>query len=418
MESQLPPVVGIPKPNVLSTPVAGFGAGIEKLQKSVTSVLTSTQAKLQLQRALLLPRDDQRRMAYLACIDNPTSRALLEGLPIKAVQLTTSEFSEALSSLFGIPSPVCANSVGKSIQNAAGSRQLRVDKYGNNIKTVSGAKGDHIRDFHDTAVGFFVDSAKAGGILTSGGHQRTCRDIFAHLIAADRIEADSEDGRRYQGIIPDIVTKANSILSAIEKHAGNPLFGTESLLDVKTLAPGAGYSEFSNATTDIGAVARRQARVTIDYHHSARQLDRKFNASAPGTIGPVELELNRYGVNGRVLGLVIGAFGECSSDVYYLRDLIAQGHATALTSKVNIPYDQALSVYTQKLNRLWGLLFARGWARVLLGRQKLIIRGDYNNGGARGGPTMNGYMHMDGDVHELRRPFLHHYRYQGGRRGE
>ena len=44
-------------------------------------------------------------------------------------------------------------------------------------------------------------------------------------------------------------------------------------------------------------------------------------------MGPVETRLNEYGVNGRVLGLVIGGYGEFSSDVYNLVEL-AVGQAT------------------------------------------------------------------------------------------
>jgi hypothetical protein len=242
--------------------------------------------------------------------------------------------------------------------------------------------------------------------------------MFAHLISGNNITAESEDGRRYQGIIPDIVIKANAIPFASDKHADNPLFNRQSLLDVKTLAPGSAYSEHTNVSAATGAVSRRQSQVTVDYHHNAHQLDRKFNATAQGAVGPVESEVNRYGVNGRVLGLVIGAFGECSTDVYYLRDLIAEGHATALTARVNITHDQALSMYTQKLNRLWGLLIARGWARVLLGRQSLIFHGGRNNGAAQDSPAMHGFIDRDADIHEIRNPLFYHYRHRGGLDGQ
>jgi hypothetical protein len=46
-----------------------------------------------------------------------------------------------------------------------------------------------------------------------------------------------------------------------------------------------------------------------------------------GTIGPVERELNTYGHNGEVVGLVMGAYGEFSSSVALLADFIARKKA-------------------------------------------------------------------------------------------
>jgi hypothetical protein len=120
-------------------------------------------------------------MAFLACVQQPISRALLEGLPNPSVRLSSVEFIEALASMFGSPSPVCANVVGRRIRNSAGCRQLRVDLHGNNLKTVQGAAGDHIRDMHDTIVAYMVESLISAGVITLGGYNRTCRDLF-HII--------------------------------------------------------------------------------------------------------------------------------------------------------------------------------------------------------------------------------------------
>ena len=217
------------------------------------------------------------------------------------------------------------------------------------------------------------------------------------------MENNSVDHRQLQGIIPDIVIKANSILASDDKLPGNPLLNRQSIIDVKTLAPGQTYSEHPNLNNNIAAVTRRQAKVNTDYHKSAQTLDQKYNGTLPNTIGPVETELNRFGIDGRVLGCVIGAFGECSKDIYHLRDLIAHNHAIALTTKLTISYNCAFGIYTNKLNRLWGLLIARGWARVLLGRRSLIQRGGSNGSGVpHESPSIFGFFNPDADIYESR----------------
>jgi hypothetical protein len=396
--AQLPQASVPQTPTLLSVDAARFGAGVQQLQKEISAVLSSLQSKLLLHRACQLPRDDQRRMAFLACLKQPTTRALLEGLPNPSVLLSSVEFREALASMFGSPSPVCANIVGRHIRNSAGCRQLRVDLYGNNLKKVQGATGDHIRDMHDTIVAYMVESLISAGVVTIGGYHRTCRDLFAHLISGNVSDGDSAECKRHlQGIIPDIVTKLHAIIFAFGNLAGNPLINKHSLLDVKTLAPGTAYSEHDNGVAATGPVNRRQKQVDADYHKSAQALDRKFNGTPQNTVGPVESELNRYG---RVMGLVVGAFSECSTDVYHLRDLVAYGYATALTAKLKIPFDQAVALYSTKVNRLWGLVIARGWSRVLLGRLALTSGEGHSNGAARAASAMGGLRTRDGDAHE------------------
>jgi hypothetical protein len=212
------------------------------------------------------------------------------------------------------------------------------------------------------------------------------------MLAAD----NAEDKRHFQGIIPDIVTKLHAIIFAFGSLAGNPLINNHSLLDVKTLAPGSAYSEHDNLVAATGPVNRRQKQVDQDYHKHAHAMDRQFNGTLQDTIGPVESEMNRYG---RVMGVVVGAFGECSTDVYHLRDLVAYGYATALTANLNIPFDQAVALYSTKVSRLWGLVIARGWSRVLLGRLALCGEGN-SNGAARAAPAMGGLNTRDSDAHE------------------
>jgi hypothetical protein len=64
-------------------------------------------------------------------------------------------------------------------------------------------------------------------------------------------------------------------------------------------------------------------------------------------IGPVQNELMKYGDNGkvRVVGLVFGAFGafgDCSSSVHDLINLIARQRANQKAEETNTPIEEAL----------------------------------------------------------------------------
>ena len=59
-----------------------------------------------------------------------------------------------------------------------------------------------------------------------------------------------------------------------------------------------------------------------DYLARTRKLDAELG-TPPETKGPFELELRTYGQDGRVIMPVVWAFGDMSSDVYAIIDLVA-----------------------------------------------------------------------------------------------
>ena len=62
----------------------------------------------------------------------------------------------------------------------------------------------------------------------------------------------------------------------------------------------------------------------------ARKLDQKYHGTQPGTIGPIETRLREYGKpdGHTVSGLVLGAFGELSTDCCSLACAIERGKGT------------------------------------------------------------------------------------------
>ena len=79
-------------------------------------------------------------MAFLASADCKYSNRLLQGTPIEALRFTAREFRFAVQSKSGVPQSRCLPIAGRPIANHAMKTPLRVDVYGNFIKTVTGAQ--------------------------------------------------------------------------------------------------------------------------------------------------------------------------------------------------------------------------------------------------------------------------------------
>lgn len=350
----------------LTSPPESFGVGSTKLHKSVFDSLQNLRTTNIKQRAKLLNHNDPRRISYLSTYDDKFCNSLMKASPIREIKFSHNEFLEAISSHFGIPSLTCHSIVGETITNHANCGQLRVDKYGYNLKTITGSTGDQTRSFHDNIVASLSSSLTSAAIPHRGGPYRTCKGLFSHLISQNL--SDSNE-RHLQGIIPDLLVDATKFLSATTEES---MYGKITLLDVKTLSPGQAYTEHSNLISNA-AVERRASAVNTQYHSHARQLDEDLNNTPIDQTGPIERELNTYGNSGKVLGCIVGAFGECSRDIYSLRDIIAHCQATAHMDYMMTSYSTASAIYKQRLTKHWGLTFARGWARLLLQRRRDLV---------------------------------------------
>ena len=100
-----------------------------------------------------------------------------------------------------------------------------------------------------------------------------------------------------------------------------------------------------------------------------------------GTIGPISGKLRTYGRNGRVAGLIFGAFGELSKNVYDLIDFISVRYAQMQARVIDASYSSMVDLKAKKTKNLcmeWGLLTHRGWARILRDRLALLIHRDGN----------------------------------------
>ena len=83
-------------------------------------------------------------------------------------------------------------------------------------------------------------------------------------------------------------------------------------------------------------------------------LDSELHDTQQDQRGPIESELNEYGHNGRVLASVIGRYGDASSDLSLIMDLVARELARKHTAFCNIGFSEAKAMFKQELARKWG----------------------------------------------------------------
>jgi hypothetical protein len=262
--------------------------------------------------------------------------------------------------------------IGLIITNHVNCPTLHVDKYGYNLKTVTGTTDDATRQLHNAfqnTVSKWLCRARIPHKGGAWGKPRSCKDIFSGLLnrLADVEGEGGEEARRWrQGIIPDLVINALDLTHLSEGSAQRRYGNANTMADVKTLAPGGAYSQ-SAATTKMDAVLQRELKVTNDYHTAASKLDERYHGTAPEVTGPIEAKLNTYN-SGKVSGIVVGAFAEVSPAVEDLADLIASELAASYMEFYEVSMAEARSIQLQRVNRAWGLAAHRGWARLLHSR--------------------------------------------------
>ena len=336
-------------------------------------------------QALTLPLDDQRRMAYLARYGDLCVRQLILGTAHHDAPFLSEEFQIAVQHSFGVPLKCLESYEGVRIRNHPNCPQLDVDKWGNTLQTVQGAKGDDTRTLHDAFVAAVAYSLRSAQIKFRGGGNgnRSCAHIFSDLLFL--CTGNSEKERLLNGIIADLSVDLSDAGSSdfLDGDMPTTLFDqVQTLLDAKTLACGGTYKGLipegdldSPATRAKFPAEVRAAKVTKDYYKVARKLDQKYHGTQPGTIGPIEARLREYGKPDEhaVSGLVLGAFGELSTDCYSLAYAIARVKAIKYLSYFNIKPQDALALHKQAVLRLWGLTAQRGWARLILNRLRSLV---------------------------------------------
>ena len=180
---------------------------------------------------------------------------------------------------------------------------------------------------------------------------------------------------------------------------------------MKRLAPGQAYSE-STSTNPADAVKKRESQVTKDFHKAAKKLDEKLGA-VPGTIGPIETELNTYN-SGVVAGLVVGIWARSASSLQPTttsRTSSPRRSAPTTRQFYDVSPKDGRALFLQQVRRSWGLNAHRAWAKLLLDRCRDLVETGYPKHPR--GPAQNWTNEDDAEAHA----HFHHYKPPGRRGG-
>ena len=147
---------------------------------------------------------------------------------------------------------------------------------------------------------------------------------------------------------------------------GSRIFGgCKTLVDIKTKTCDAKYPMSEGKVA--AAVERRATEASRAYLTRARKLDADLDTPA-GTKGPFERKLEAYGKGGRVIIPVVGAFGEMSSDVYSIVDLVASVLTHEHLSHYTEDPAAVKGMFQQRIYQSLGLSAHLSWARLLIDR--------------------------------------------------
>ena len=343
---------------------------MEKLHRQLFNEIRSQEAEALLQRALRLPPDDPRRIAFVQSHTDKCSSTLFNGTPDPFTPLTSDEFRSAVQNKAGAHQTALTSLVGLPINTKAQSTY--VDPSGHNLKKLKGAPHDGTRQNHNAMQDTVSKSLAQAKIIHMGGrygNPRTCKGIFrgmAHRLA-QLIANGNPIEKVLQLIIPDI------LINGLSLQGNSLLAGVKTLCDFKTLYAGGTHTE-KRSDKPNAAVNARQKQASDKYNRRADELDSKLGITEDEHGFRARLkEFGPYNDRGRVNIPVIGSYGEMSDDVYTIAGTIAEELANEHCGYYKDKSTKAVTAFFRnQLYRAWGLTAHRGWARLLLDRRCLV----------------------------------------------
>ena len=240
-----------------------------------------------------LPRTSKQRIALEEC-DVKASALPFTALPTPGQLITNMQFAEGMADYLGIDSPLCAGRVGESIAGKVHRDAARtpwvLDRYGDNISSVP--LEDHFRTRHDAVKLVIPRVCRWAGVhcVVEVYNQ------FAALLSQEAL-ALNDTQRKQQAVVPDILTQGQvpgvaevKIISCVPSHYPRKIRGDNAGVRPVDVKASTIQGEYEGKLWDADPTGRAVARLR-DH-------------------GPVK-------------GLVVGAFGEFSSDLHkLLNDLV------------------------------------------------------------------------------------------------
>ena len=114
------------------------------------------------------------------------------------------------------------------------------------------------------------------------------------------------------------------------------------------------------------AADRRARALPAEYRRKLCQIDAAYNGTRPGEVGPCVARLETFG---ELLELVVGAFGEVSTDMDMVISAMAESRVLYLSSETGKPVtDGWRSVVLGQYRRFFSVLFVKVQAACLSAR--------------------------------------------------
>ena len=266
--------------------------------------------------ALQLPAASLERQAFI--VGGKATRCLFSMWPAHPFRLDSAYWDIATGYALGLPPRTVRPYVGAHI----GDTDRLVDPFGAHVACAP-LPGDGWRTAHDTLVCVILHLAQEAGAHAAREvyNDFACQPGLSPAAAA----ADPDDPhwrRNRNGAVPDLVLR-------VPADGGIP--GPERLYEFKFLHHVRAKYNRVNDTQPSRAVNRLADSFPAMYRRKIRRLDSRFDTTgahtADGGKGPAEQRLDQFG---RVRGLVIGAFGEFSTDLDSLVSALADAASHTL----------------------------------------------------------------------------------------
>ena len=333
-----------------------------RLQRRLTEQLEDAAERALDTSIRAMPLRAQLRRAWLSC--DVFSTQFVTAWPSHEHAISDVEFSEAVATYLGLPSPALIPLAGMRIPD--GPTQHRIcDQFGIQLACAH-LPGRGWDDHHDSILRVLYRDITHCGVRGD----LEPRDLFASALPAAAIR---RVGARRLGIIPDLRLRD---VPFPDRHHSGRTHGF--LFDLKTVHDGTAHYQSAEAQhTRAAAVASRARAVPTAYEALARDLDERCHgvrgdAVRAGVVGagPVLRLLRSYP---ECVGLVFGANGEASPSVHELCAHVAKvGSEQGWRRMGARSAAEAYGFLVGRLRRSWGVAAVRAAAHLRVSRLSFV----------------------------------------------
>ena len=378
----------------LAVPVEGAGEG--RVDGSTRALVTQQREGLRakvLRRALTLHHDQTARPVWVYPQFDKYACAWLTATPSPATFIPSPLFREAMAAHLCLPSPCCQGQLGKptGYKDRQGNPTY-VDTFGDQVMSATLCH-DTWRVRHDDIKVAIVAKSHEARVEVEAEPFGLFRDIIPAAAMGAGGELETVRGR--SGCVPDLRLGFPISLHArppdynpprgprpAPAQAGEPEPARQAapprqprpapgpnerfLAELKVMGAGPSRYPRGQANSRDKQVDRRARGLPANYRGKLRAIDQQYYRTAEGEVGPCQARLESLG---DLLQIVVGAFGEASSDLDRAIRGIAESRVLYLSRQEGRPVTDAWTgqVLGQH-RRFFSALFVRCQAACLVSR--------------------------------------------------